>query len=179
MPQETFWRHDHEGLAPRTQRLTPKAMIVLRGSSWINDLDVVIRCEMKETLQSGAGVFWALAFVPVRQQENQATQPLPFLFRAGDELVHYRLGGIPEISVLRLPQNETIGIVQAVTVFETKHTRFRKGAIENLDRGLIGRQVLERRVGMAILIIVQHSMPLAEGPAFSVLTCHAHAKSVA
>src|SRR5437899_7353450 len=124
MPQKTFWRHDDEGLAPGPQRLASQAMKVLRRSGRVNNLDVIIRCQMKETLQPCAGMLWALPFVPVRQQENQTAQALPFGLRAGNELVHYRLGGIPEISVLGFPQNETIGIVQAVAVFETQHTRF-------------------------------------------------------
>src|SRR6266403_1318650 len=163
MPQKTFWRHDHERLAPGPQRLPPQAMKILRGSGRIDHLDVIIGGQMKETLQARAGVLGALPFVSVREQKNQTAQPLPFGLRAGDELVHYGLSGIPEISVLSFPQNETVGIIQTIAVFKPKHTRFRKRAIENLHRRLLRRQVLQGRVSMAILIIVQHSMPLAEG----------------
>src|SRR6185436_18144748 len=99
-----------------------------------------------------------------------AAKPLPFVLGAGNELIDDRLGCVPEIAVLRLPQNETVGIIEAVTIFEAKHAGLGQGAIINLHRRLIGGQVLKRGIGMAILEIVQHGMTLAERAAFGVLS---------
>ena len=119
MPQQAFRSHDDQRLAPGAQSLAPEAMKVLRGRRRINHLDVVLGCEMQETLESSAGMFRALPFVAVRQQQDQAAEPLPLVFGAGDELIHNRLGRIPEIAVLRLPQNEPVGIIEAIAVFES------------------------------------------------------------
>ena len=113
------------------------------------------------------------------QEQDQAAEPLPFVLRADNELIHNRLGGIPKIAVLRLPYNQGVGIIQAVAIFETENAGFRERTIENLDRGLVRGQVLKGRVSVAILKIMQHRVPLAESPALGVLSRHAHAKSFA
>src|SRR6266446_7777730 len=132
---------------------------------------------MEETLKARTGMLRSLAFEAVGQEQHQPTEPLPFGLRAGDELVHYRLSAVPEITVLRFPQNQPVRIIEAVTVFKAQHHRFGKGAVADLNRGLLRRQVLERRVGAAILEIVQDGVALAEGAAFGILAGEAHAKA--
>src|SRR5437870_4030577 len=100
-------------------------MEILGGGSGIDDLQIIVRSEMQKALEPGAGVLGSRAFKAVRQKQDQSAKPLPFIFGAGDELVHDRLGGIPEIAVLRFPRDEAVGKVQTVTVFETEHARFR------------------------------------------------------
>src|SRR5438105_7694652 len=163
MAEQTFWSHDHERLAPGPERLPPQAMKILCRSGRINDLEVVAGSQVKETFQSGAGVLWTLALVPVRQEQDQAAEPLPFVLGAGDELIDDRLRRIPKISVLSLPHDQAIRKIKTVAIFESKNAGFRKGAIENFNGRLLRGEVLEGRIGVPVLVIVEDPMTLAEG----------------
>src|SRR5438477_5319823 len=97
MAQQAFWGHDHERFTPGPKRLPAQTMKVLRGGGGIDDLKIVVGGKMKEAFQACAGVLGSLAFEAVRQEQDQPAEPLPFVLGAGDELVHDRLGGVPEI----------------------------------------------------------------------------------
>src|SRR6267142_4865245 len=117
MSQETFGCHDDEGLRPGADGLATQAMEILSGCGWVNDLHVVLRGEMEKTFEAGAGMLGALAFEAVGQKQNNAAEAFPLVLCAGDELIDDRLGGIPEITELSLPENESIGIVEAEAIF--------------------------------------------------------------
>ena len=76
----------------------------------------------------------SLAFKAVRQQQNEAAQPLPFVFSAGDKLIHDRLRNIPEVAELRFPEDETVRIIEAVAVLESEDCGFGERTVENLNR---------------------------------------------
>src|SRR5438132_14414723 len=116
MAQQTFRSHYDKRFAPRSERLPVQTMEILRRCGRVNDLQVVIRRETQETLEARAGMFGALSLEAMRQQQNHPAEPLPFLLRAGDKLVHDGLGGIPEISILRFPNHQAVRAVQAVAV---------------------------------------------------------------
>ena len=59
-----------------------------------DDLNVVLRGQGQEAFEAGAGMFRALSFKTVRQQQDQPAEPVPFVFRAGDELINDDLGGV-------------------------------------------------------------------------------------
>ena len=80
-------------------------MEVLRRSSGINNLQIVLDRQGQPALDAGAGMFRALAFIAMRQQQNQSAQPLPFGFGAGDKLIDDGLGNVPKIAVLRFPED--------------------------------------------------------------------------
>src|SRR2546421_10646261 len=87
MPQETFGRHDDQRLTPRAQHLAAQTMEILGRCGRVSHLQVVLGGEMKEALEAGAGMFRALSFVTVRQQQDQTAEPLPFVLGACDELI--------------------------------------------------------------------------------------------
>src|SRR6266853_680530 len=90
-----------------------------------------VQAAHNKPFQSRAGMFRSLPFVTMRQEQDQPAQSAPLILGAGNELIHDRLGGVPEIPILRLPQNQPIRIIEAVPVLETKHPRFGKRAVEN------------------------------------------------
>src|SRR5437867_1370199 len=169
MPQQTFRSHDDKWLAPRANDLAPQTMKVLRRGGGINDLQVVLGGEVEETLEPRARVLGPLPFEAVRQEQDQPAEPLPLIFRAGDELVDDWLGGVPEIAELRFPHDQSVRIIETVTVFKTQHAHFRKRTVENLDWRLVRGEMLERCVQVTILDVVQHSMALAESATLGVL----------
>src|SRR6266436_1133988 len=60
MPEQTFWAHNHQGLAPAPKDLAAQAVKILRWSGGIDDLDIVLCRQCQETLQARAGVFGTL-----------------------------------------------------------------------------------------------------------------------
>src|SRR5262249_20759434 len=65
-------------------------------------------------------------------------------------------------------------IHQRVAVLEAQHRRLRQQAVVDLEATLVARQVGERRVLGAALLVDQHRVPLAEGAAGGVLAREAH-----
>src|SRR5258708_38005291 len=122
MPQKTLWSHHYQRLAPRANRLASQAMEILCGRSRTNDLKIIIRREVEKAPQSRTRMLRTLALKTMRQKEDQAAQPLPLVFRARDKLIHNRLCRVPEISILRLPQHEAVGIFQAVAILESQNS---------------------------------------------------------
>src|SRR5689334_1493483 len=99
-------------------------MKVLRGGRGLADLDVVTRRELQVALDARAGVFGALSFVPVREQQDQAAEQSPLILPCRHELVDDDLRAVSKVAKLRLPQRERLGKIAAVAVLETHHPRF-------------------------------------------------------
>ena len=135
-----------------------------------HDLHVVARAELQIALDAGAGVLRALAFMPVRQQQNQSGQQVPLVFPGNDELVDDDLRAVGEVAELRFPHHQRFGIVARVSVLEAHHRGFGKLGVVDLDPRLIGRQMAQRHVFLLVLDVDQHRVPLIEGAAAAVLT---------
>ena len=103
------------------QGLTAQQMKILRGVRGLRDLDIVLRGELQEALDAGAGVFRSLAFVAVGQKHHEAGEQAPLGFSGGNKLIDDGLRDVYEISELRFPQNQGLRIVAAVAVFEAEH----------------------------------------------------------
>ena len=129
MAQHALGREDDQRLAPVTQRLPAQQVEILRGVGGLADLDVVPRCELQEALDARAGVFRALAFVAVRQQQHQAGKQFPLVFAGADELIDDCLRDVDEVAELRFPQDQRFGIVAAVAVFEAHHAGFGESGV--------------------------------------------------
>ena len=106
----------------------------------------------------------------VRQEHHDTGEPVPLVLGAHDKLVDHDLRDVHEVTKLRLPDHEAIGAVEAVAVFESQHAHFRKRAVVDLDRRLVGRQMLERAVGVVGDGVVDHGMPVAERSSLAILT---------
>src|ERR1700746_850623 len=100
-------------------------MEVLRGSGWLADLHVVAGGKLQIALDARAGMLRTLAFVAMRKEHHDAAQQSPFILACRDELVDHNLRAVGKIAELRLPQDQRLGIIAAVSIFEAEHTRFR------------------------------------------------------
>ena len=60
------------GLRHASQRLPAKQVEILRGGGRLADLDIVARGELQIAFDTRAGMFRALAFIAVRQQQHEA-----------------------------------------------------------------------------------------------------------
>ena len=96
-------------------------MEVLGRIRWLANLEVVAGRQLQKSFDARARMLRPLAFVAVRQQKYQAGEQVPFVFTRADELINYCLRHIREISELRFPQYQRLGIVSAVAVLKPEH----------------------------------------------------------
>ena len=106
MAQHALGREDDERLAPFAQGLAAEQVEVLRGGGGLADLHVVAGGEVQVALDARAGVLGSLAFVAVRQQQDEAGEQAPLGFAGGDELVDDDLRAVGEVAELGLPEDE-------------------------------------------------------------------------
>ena len=121
MAQHALRRENDQRLTPVAQSLAAKQVKILRGVRGLRDLDVVLCGELNEALDAGAGVFRSLAFVAVGEKQHEAGEQVPLGFSGGDELIDDGLRDVHEVAELRLPEDESLGIVAAVAVFEAEY----------------------------------------------------------
>ena len=74
-----------------------------------------------------------------------------------------------EIAKLRLPQAEHLREVQRVAVIEAEHRVFAQERIVDAEARLLRREMLQRDVPLAGLLVVEHRVALREGAAARVL----------
>src|SRR5688572_8008168 len=92
-----------------------------------------------------------LSFITVREVKHEAAEPVPFVFAGRNKLIDNDLRCIQEVAELRFPNNEGIGVIEAITEFKAKHPRLAERAIIDLEAaGPLGCQA-ERREGLARL----------------------------
>ena len=48
---------------------------------------------------------------------------------------------LAEVAELGLPDHQPVGTIQAVAVLEAQHAGFGQRAVDDFDRGLVGRQM--------------------------------------
>ena len=113
-----------------------------------------------------------LPLVAVRQQERQPGFFAPLVLGRRDELVDENLRAVGEVAVLRLPEHERVGIVDAVSVLEPEHTCLREGAVVDLEGRLLGSELAERRHCLSRLRVVEDHVPLRKGASGRVLPRH-------
>src|SRR4029077_15772233 len=167
--QETFRRHQDEWLDEIALHLPPQNVEILRGRGGNADLDVVFGAGLKKPLKPGAGMFWALSFVPVRQEQNDPARSLPLCFGGNDKLIDNSLRPVNKIAELRLPQAQHVWIIERVAVIESEDGGFRKETVVNTNAGLFFREMQQRIIRSARFCVVPIGMTLAEGSAPAVL----------
>ena len=115
----------------------------------------------------------ALAFVTVRQHEDDAVEPPPLHFAACNELVDHHLRAVGEVAKLRLPNHQRTRRIGSVTIFKTQHRFFRKDGVDHGKGGLIRLDVLQRDVDAFVktlaLLVVQHGVAVGECATATVL----------
>src|SRR5579871_5550223 len=146
MPKHTLGREHNQRLAPMRERLPTEQVEVLCRIRRLTNLEIVPRSQLQESLDASAGVFRALAFVSMRQKQNQSREQAPFILACTYKLIDDGLGHIGEVSELRLPQHQRLGIIAAIAIFKAEHSRFGQSRVVYVAPSLIRRDVLQRYV---------------------------------
>src|SRR5204862_4713536 len=86
---------------------------------------------------------------------------------------------VREAAELRFPQNRRVLRFDGVAVLETETGVLRKRAVVVLERRGRAGKLLNRRVAIAGIDVVQHEMPLAEGTALGILSGQTNGRALA
>ena len=98
----------------------------------------------------------------MREQHHQGALPDPLGLPAADELVNDALGGVGEVSELRLPYHKRVRTSERVPELEAQHGVLGQGTVVNDVLGLVGRQVVQRnRRHLVPHLVVKHVVPVA------------------
>ncbi len=119
----------------------------------------------------------SLPLVSVRQQQNQPAGLPPLGFGAGNELVDHDLGAVCEIAELRLPHHQRQRIGDAVAELESQDRKLAERAVENIESGLVRRQMLQGHILAPGLGVVKTQVALAEGAAAGILAAQPHGRA--
>ena len=177
-PQQRLRRHDHERPQALAQGLRAQQVEVLRRRREVRDADVALRRELQEPLQAGRGVFRTGPFVAVRQQQREPRGLAPLGQAAHDELVDDDLRAVAEVAELGFPEDERLGGLLGVAVFEAEAGGLAERRVVQLERGLGPGELLDRRERLPVLEVVQHGVALGEGAALGVLARESHRDAV-
>src|SRR5215468_8448714 len=145
-------------------------MEILSRIRGLADLDVVSRRQLQKAFDSRAGMLRSLAFISVRQKQNQARQQSPFVLAGTHKLVDDGLRDVGEVAELRLPEYERLGIITAVAVFESHDTGFGERRIVDIAGRLSVDDMPQWNIFGFVLGVDQYGMPLVEGRATGILT---------
>jgi hypothetical protein len=110
---------------------------IRRGGGRAGDRHVALSGELQETLDSSGRVVGTLTFVTVRKQQDKTGVLTPLLFRRRDEFVDDRLRAVCEVTELRFPQHESIGVSDRIPVFESHRTEFGKKRVVDPETSLV------------------------------------------
>ncbi len=105
----------------------------------------------------------------MRQQHHQTREPPPLVLTRGDKLVDDDLPRVGKVAELRLPDHQTVGDVERVTVLEPQHAVFGQRRVVNLERRLLRAEVLKRDMWFPGLDVEERRVPVNEGTAQRVL----------
>ena len=153
-------------------------MEVVGGRGQVAHRHVALGAELQIPLQPGRGMLRPLTLMAMRQQQRQAGHAQPLGLTAGEELVDDHLRAVGEVAELRFPQHQRVRVGQRVAVFEAQHAHFGQQRVEDLDLGLIGRDVVQRHIFVLVGLVDQHRVALAERAALAILTGQPHAMPV-
>src|ERR1035438_8812030 len=108
-------------------------MEVLGRRSAVADLDIAFGAQLQEALNASAGVFRALAFETVGQQQDETAGLVPFRLGGDDELVDDDLAAVDEVAELRFPNDQRQRIRYAVAKLKAHHGVFAEQAIDHFE----------------------------------------------
>lgn len=138
-----------------------------------NSEHVLIR-ELEEALRTTTAVLGTLAFEAVGEEHGKTAHAEPLLLTRGDELIDDDLGTVAKVTELGLPDDEAVGALERVTVFEAKDSVLREGAVDDVEVALVGRDVLEGSESPLGLLAVDDGVTVVEGSTLAILSGKAH-----
>ncbi len=117
-------------------------------------------------------------FVAVRQEQREPGRLAPLRLPGDQELVDDHLCRVGEVAELRLPQDQALGRSRRVAVLEAEAGDLRERAVVDLEWRERSRQVLDRRVLEAGLLVVEDEVAVGEGAALGVLAGQADVRAL-
>ncbi len=174
MAQQRFRCHQDQRLAVIAVQLTAQDVEVVRRGCTVRNDPVVTTTHLQEAFQTGRGMFRALAFEPMRKQDNKTRHAQPFAFAGADELVKHDLGTIGEIAELCFPHHQRIWFCKGITIFKAQHCIFRQHGVDDFVMGLTFADVVERIVTLFRVLVHNSGMTVRECPACRILTGQTH-----
>ena len=144
--------------------------------------------QRQEPLEARRGVLGALALVAVRQQQDQAGELAPLVLGRHQEVVDDDLGAVGEVAELGLPGHQGLGRLDRVAVLEADggvlgEQGVADGEVAHRPRRLqrVGADAVQavadvgqRDVLLAVGVVDQDGVAVAEGAAAGVLAGQAH-----
>src|SRR2546426_7254938 len=155
------------------QRLAAQQMEVLRRRRAVGDADVALGTEREETLEPCTRVLGSLAFVAMGQQQREPRRLAPFRQPSDQELVDDHFGAVGEIAELRFPKHQRVLCLHGVAVLESQARILGEGAVVQLEWALGVGKMLDRRMPLPGLDVMQHEVPLTERATLGVLASQA------
>ena len=175
MAEQALRRHHDQRLLDAAHRLAAEGVEVVGRLGEVGDDEVVLGRELQKALHARRRVLRPLALEAVRQQHHQARRVAPLGLGGGDKLVDHDLGAVDEVAELRLPEHERVGVAERVAVLEAERGVLGEERVVDGEVGLrlaafaAALEMVERDVDLAVLLVVQHRVALAEGAALAVL----------
>ena len=144
--------------------------------------------QREEALEARRRVLGALALVAVGQQQDEARELAPLVLGRHHEVVDDDLRAVGEVAELGLPGDQRLGRLDRVAVLEPDggvlgEQRVADGEVAHLPRGLqrVGADAVQAvadvgqgDVLLAVGVVDQHGVAVAEGAAPGVLAGEAH-----
>ena len=103
------------------------------------------------------------------QKYGKTAEPRPFRFTGTDELVEYDLRAVGKITELGFPDHQRIGFGTGIAVVKSQHGLFGECRVDGQERRLSLTDVLQRQVGITVILVVDHGMTMEKSPAAAVL----------
>ena len=138
-----------------------------RIHSWENIR--VIVTELQESFQTSTTMFGASTIIAMRKQHHQSSALKPFLLTTGDELINDALRIVGEITKLSFPQDEAVGVDNAVAKIKTEGSEFRQRTVANGEASLIAADVVQWSVLIFVLLVVENGVAVTESSTLNVL----------
>ena len=157
------------GLRTAAAHLAAEQVEDLRRLRAVGDLDVVLGAQREEPLDAGRAVLGALALVAVGQVQHEADGLVPLVLGRHDELVDDGGGAVPEVAELRLPDHERVLGDDRVAVLEPEGGVLGQQRVVDPELALLGAEVGQRRVLVAVGVVDEHRVAVAEGAPAGVL----------
>ena len=115
------------------------------------------------------------------EHQSDAIHTAPLHLTRGNELINHDLSAVGKVAKLGFPNHQGIGVVRSVTVLKAQHGFLGQNRVNDHERRLIFRDVLQRnisaRVPLLATLIVNHRMAMGKGSTTAVLAGQAHRES--
>mmetsp|Transcript_5765 Transcript_5765/g.8908 ORF Transcript_5765/g.8908 Transcript_5765/m.8908 type:complete len:271 (+) Transcript_5765:1196-2008(+) len=129
IPQQILGRYNDQWLTKITMDLPPQAVEIIRWCGAVHNLPIrlldlvtFISCHFGNMMRilfhhlevpfnTTGGVLGALSIISMGKEHNKSTLPQPLVLTSGNELIHYHLSSVDEITKLSLPKNECVGVL--------------------------------------------------------------------